>query len=133
MTDRLKLWDDNKDVAMLALAHLVDECEGLEEEPIIVVTDSRDPVARKVALALSTVIEARDDIEAIVVANQNGATIHILPIPIAQTITKLFNPECAAAMSDEAPEDQMWAAVIAGNGMSVLQIPLAPLRTIGSA
>ena len=74
-----------------------------------------------------------DDIEAIIVSNQSGATIHILPIPIAQSITKLFNAECAEAMDGEAPEDQMWAAVVAGNGMSILQVPLAPLRAIGSA
>ncbi len=133
MTDRLKMWDQNKDVAMLALAHLLEECDGLGEEPIIVVTDSRDATAKKVSQALSTVIEARDDIEAIVVSNQNGATIHILPVTIAQTITRLFNPECADAMGGDIPEDQLWAAVVSDNGMSILQVPLAPLRAIGSA
>lgn len=133
MTDRLKLWDQNKDVAMLALAHLLEECDGLEEEPIIVITESKDPTSRKIAETFSLAIEAKEDIEAIVVANQNGATIQILPVPLARTITKMFNPECAEALREEAPSDQMWAAVISGGGMSLLQVPVAPLRAIGSA
>jgi len=133
MSDRLKLWEQNKDVAMLALAHLLDECDGLEEEPIIMVTDSKDSFARELADAVSQAIEAYDDIEAIVVTNQNGATIQILPTSLAVAVTKNLHRECSVALQEEVADDQLKAAVVSKGGVSILHVPLSPLRTIGSA
>lgn len=133
MVDRLRLWDDNKDVAMLALAHLLEVCEGLEEEPVIVITDTKDAIAQKLKEAIALIIDTKDEVEAISVANQNGATLQIIPISMAQRITQVFNHEVGEALQEQAPEDQLWCAIVAGGGVSLLQVPLAPLRAIGSA
>lgn len=133
MSHRVQIWEENRAIAMLALAHLIEECEALEEEPIVIVADVKDATAKKIADSFAAIIETRDDIEAIVVASQNGATIIIMPLRVAANFLKSANAECAEILDDEIPEDHMWVAIFADEGVSLLQVPIAPLLAIGTA
>lgn len=134
MANRQTLWDQNRDVAMLALAHLLDDGEEeLEEEPVIVVADEEDEVGSGISKALTELIDRHDDIEAIVVGNEGGATILIVPHRIVVAFMEAANAECAKLLEEEPPEDLMWSVVISDGGIMLLQVPIEPLRAIGSA
>ena len=133
MTDRLKLWEDNRDVAMLALAQLLDEAEELRHEPMVVVADRSDLLGRSTAMALSRAIDIRNDIDAIVIEVPPELSVMIVPVFMVRAMTKLTSPICEKALQDPCPEGAMWAVVISGEGMILLHVPVAPLRSIGSA
>lgn len=132
--DRLQIWEQHRDIAMLALAHLIDECEGeLSHEPMVLVAESGDTFGSVLVDAVTKAIDAHDDVDAIVVANQDGYSVLLVPVELVQQVTLHSNPKCAAALESEAPEDLMWAAVIADNGITLFHVPIEPFRAIGSA
>lgn len=132
--DRLQIWEQHRDIAMLALAHLLDECEDeLNDEPMVVVVDDRDPVGGSIMGALTDAIDQSEEVDAIVVANQDGYSVLLLPVELVHNVTLSSNPACAEALVAEPPEGAMWAAVIAEGGMTLFHVPIEPFRSIGSA
>lgn len=134
MANREALWDQNRDVAMLALAHLLgDGDDDLEEEPVIVVTDESDEVGHSISEALSELVDQDDDIEAIVVGNEGGASLLIVPLRVVSALMRVANPVCSKALEESLPDDLMWAIVVSDGGLTLFQVPIEPMWAIGSA
>lgn len=132
MTERLHLWDENRDVAMLALWHLLDEDGELAEEPIVVVADTQDPTTDTFASTLQEAIDAYN-VEAIVIESDLNILVFVLPVELVREVTRAANPECSVALATTPPDDLMWAALASEGGMTLLQVPAEPFRVIGSA
>ena len=133
MSERLDLWDESRDISMLALGHLISESDGeLEEEPMIIVADLEDPLGAEITQLLSG---ALDDEEAtgMVVTDHENKAILILPVELVRQTTGAMNPALARELAADAPEDLMWAAVVSGGGITLLQVPIEPLIAVGSA
>lgn len=134
MSDRLALWNENRDVAMFALAHLLDENEEDEiDEPMVLICDENDEFGRELTYVLTKVVDDYEDIAAIIIAGSNGVSIIIVPTEIVQDVTQKANPVCSKALDKRPPEDTMWAGIVAYGGITLLHVPIQPLRAIGSA
>ena len=132
MTERLPLWEEHRDVAMLALWHLLDDDEELSEEPIAIVADTSDPTTLTFAEALQGAIEAEDS-EAIVVESDENLLVFVVPVELVRRVTHRANPECWSALADTPPDQLMWAAIASDGGMTLLHVPIEPFRVIGEA
>lgn len=132
MTDRLSLWEEHRDVAMLALWHLLDDDEELTEEPIAVIAAIDDPITQTFTDTLQEAIDA-SNAEAIVVESDENLLVFVLPVELVREVTRLANPACWEALADTPPDNLMWAAVASAGGISLLHVPIEPFRVIGSA
>ena len=132
MTDRMSLWEEHHDIAMLALWHLLDEDEELAEEPIVIVADTRDPTTRTFMDAIQEAIDTHDA-DAVVIGSDEHLTVCVLPLEIVREVTRVVNPECSEALVDTPPVNLMWAALASDGGMTLLHVPIEPFRVIGSA
>lgn len=128
--DRLRLWDLHRDVAMLALAHFLDDDAG--PEPIVVVADTSDESTQTFTGILQGAI---DDCgaDSVVVESDENLWIFVVPVSVVRDVTSIANPECALALMEEPPDDLMWAAIVSRGGMTLLCVPIEPLRVLGSA
>lgn len=133
MAERIDIWRDNRDIAMLALGHLLDQSEeGMEDDPMVIVADQTDDMGYALTEALSQALD-NEDATGIVVSDPHGMMILILPVELVQQVTEHTNPRCAQALEEEPPEDFMWCAIVSDGGMTLLQVPIEPLMSIGSA
>ena len=135
MSDRLKIWKEHRDIAMLVLAHMLDESdedEGLAE-PMVLICDEHDSLGRELTSTLGEIIDRHDDITAVVVGGSDGISVLIVPTEVVRDLMKESNPPCAKALDTRPPEDSMWCAVVAYEGITLLHVPIEPFRAIGSA
>lgn len=132
MSDRIRIWEENKDIAMLALGQLYGALEP-RHDIMVVVAVQDDALGRATTKAITRAVEVRDDIDAIVIETQDGVGVMVAPIFLVKAMTKLTSPSCSDALEEPCPEGQTWILVISGGGMALLYAPVEPMRSIGNA
>lgn len=119
---------------MLALGHLLDQCEdGLSDEPMVLLVDGNEKEGQQIVEEISAIMDQDEEIDGLIAGGDDGIRILIVPTQLVQAATLTSNPECSEALDDEPPDDCMWAGVIADGGMTLLHIPIEPFKSIGSA
>ena len=134
MSERIHIWHEHRDMAMLALGYLLDQCDDdLQDEPMVLLVDGRDDEGAKIVEDISAIMDQDENIDGLIAGGEDGIIIVIVPTQLVQAATVLSNPDCSEALDSAPPDGCMWAAVIASEGMTLLHVPVEPFRSIGSA
>lgn len=125
------LWFANRDMAMLALGHLLGQ-GSIEEEPIIVVADTTHETTRSFVWGVRAAIEG-SDANGYVLDSGESIMMLILPVRLVRGVATAKYPKQSAALEQHPHGELMWVAVAEEGQLALLQVPIEPYWPEGSA